>query len=263
MLSGSTEAASERSTNTSTGPIGGGYGRSWVASRVLELLEQRMKSSSSSLRGGPQDEIFENGSRTWGRWTLNSAKVCLISAPQLLAYLRYTGGSFFGGTPSTIRWWREIYYSYHNKYLSQGVFVGKDQTLVNALLLLFPQRFGTVWVHDPLSPSNSTMQTGPIDLNGGRCGNTWYYFEWWMASQSEREAMKRSWDRTIGINRWWWKAMWFLLGRTEVLKETDLHFEEQGCRLTDALLVESLLRREDVFGSQWQIPARTVQQQHI
>ncbi|KIJ66170.1 hypothetical protein HYDPIDRAFT_64861, partial [Hydnomerulius pinastri MD-312] len=102
----------------------------------------------------------------------------------------FSEGSFFGGTAASIRWWREIYYSYHNKYLSQGIFVGKDQTLMNAILLLYPERFGTVWVNDPrsLSPTGNHM-----DLYGGRCGNTWYYFEYWLASASEREAMKRDW----------------------------------------------------------------------
>ncbi|KAF9222340.1 hypothetical protein BS17DRAFT_708690 [Gyrodon lividus] len=174
----------------------------------------------------------------------------------------FSEGSFIGGTAASIRWWREIYYSYHNEYLSRGIFVGKDQTLINAILLLYPERFGTVWVHDPLTLANSTTGV-QMDLEGGRCGSTWYYFEWWLASQSEREAMKRSWDSSVASGRRWWKALWLFLGRTEVLKETDSRYDQQGCRMADALLIESMLRREDVFGPQWQIPAKTIQGQPI
>ncbi|KAF9234827.1 hypothetical protein BU15DRAFT_65379 [Melanogaster broomeanus] len=174
----------------------------------------------------------------------------------------FSEGSFIGGTPASIRWWREIYYSYHNEYLSRGIFVGKDQTLINAILLLYPERIGTVWAYDSLTLANST--TGiEMDLRGGRCGNPWYYFEWWLASQSEREVMKRSWDSSVGFGKSWWKALWFLLGRTEVLPGSDQHYDQRGCRMTNALLMENLLRRDDVFGPQWEIPARTVQRQLI
>ncbi|KAH7884889.1 hypothetical protein F5I97DRAFT_1893153 [Phlebopus sp. FC_14] len=166
----------------------------------------------------------------------------------------FSEGSFFGGTPASVTWWRNIYYTYHDKYLSNGIFVGKDQTLINALLLLFPRRFGTVWVHD-VHPSPSS--TNEMDLDGGRCGNTWYYFEWWLASREERDAMRRSWDSSAAMQRWWWKTLWFVLGRTEVLNERGLNFKERGCRLTDGLLVEDVLRREDVFGPEWRAPTRT------
>ncbi|KAF8959972.1 hypothetical protein BDZ97DRAFT_2060951 [Flammula alnicola] len=44
----------------------------------------------------------------------------------------FSGGSFFGGPPAAMAW--------------------KDETIYNALLLLFPSRFITVWPYDPLHP---------------------------------------------------------------------------------------------------------------
>ncbi|KAF6761029.1 hypothetical protein DFP72DRAFT_30509 [Ephemerocybe angulata] len=50
-------------------------------------------------------------------------------------------GSFFGGSPDAIEWYASTFYAYHDHYLSMGYFVGKDQTFINSILLLFPERF--------------------------------------------------------------------------------------------------------------------------
>lgn len=78
-------------------------------------------------------------------------------------------GSFFGGSPDAIEWYASTFYAYHDHYLSMGYFVGKDQTFINSILLLFPERFITLWKRDPLLRS----QFWPP----GRCGNEWFYYE--------------------------------------------------------------------------------------
>ncbi|KAH7921432.1 hypothetical protein BV22DRAFT_998305, partial [Leucogyrophana mollusca] len=124
----------------------------------------------------------------------------------------FSEGSFFGGTSSSITWWRQVYYAYHDEYRSRQIFVGKDQTLINALLLLFPERMATVWVRDPSRhfgiTANQIAEERGIesewDPEDGRCGNPWYYFEWWVASDSERKSMNEVWEKSLERSRWWW-----------------------------------------------------------
>ena len=47
-------------------------------------------------------------------------------------------GSFFGGRHKAIHDYATTYYAYHDKWLAQGLFVGKDQMLMNSLITLFP-----------------------------------------------------------------------------------------------------------------------------
>jgi len=67
-------------------------------------------------------------------------------------------GSFFGGTTHTIKWWRSLYFDYHDHYLSLGIFIGKDQILIIALFLLNPHGITSVGLGDltPLPPVPST-----------------------------------------------------------------------------------------------------------
>lgn len=150
----------------------------------------------------------------------------------------YTG-SFFGGAPQTITWWRNVFYAYHDHYLSQGLFVGKDQTLFNALFLLFPSRIITVWLGDP--------QTAPVlaSLMGkgylGSCGAEWFYYQFFLAGAEERDEMRHMWDAEAeesGMWDWGWG-----LG--------------QSCRLTEVLGMEGLLRRR--FGDRWRSPGKSVE----
>ncbi len=50
-------------------------------------------------------------------------------------------GSFFGGSPHAAAVFAADFYAFHNAHAARGAFVGKDQTLFNALLLLHPERF--------------------------------------------------------------------------------------------------------------------------
>ncbi|KAJ7097189.1 hypothetical protein B0H15DRAFT_937533 [Mycena belliarum] len=117
----------------------------------------------------------------------------------------FSEGSFFGGSPRTVAWWRATYYAYHDYYLSLGLFVGKDQTLINALFLLFPARVVAVWLGDPV-PAPVVRLLPLVDEGAlGHCGAEWYYYQFWLAGAGERAAMRALWD---GEMRWgwaWWK----------------------------------------------------------
>lgn len=177
------------------------------------------------------------GMRGWDRSIMSSVRVSHVhflhlSWPSLAvssgiskSFIRVTYsffflpiGSFFGGSPSTISWWRDLYFTYHNHYLSQDIFVGKDQTLINALFLLNPKRIISVWLFDPipdLSSSNSLESVpnehGPTKLARrdnktplGLCGSTWYYYQFFLASASEREAMAAIWGSFSPFKFWQW-----------------------------------------------------------
>src|ERR1700722_18913986 len=83
-------------------------------------------------------------------WDLSIMILARVSSPRpfhllvMTTYRTFLTGSFFGGSAQTIKWWRSIYFNYHDRYLSREVFVGKDQTLINALFLLNPRRIISV-----------------------------------------------------------------------------------------------------------------------
>lgn len=189
------------------------------------------------LNGAPEDDliffpIWDTPHASMKHWTERMGPVDN----------EFSEGSFFGGRPSAINWWRKLYYAYHDSYLSQGVFVGKDQTLMNALMLLHPSRFITVWLADPAAPNYSLVSRlsmwwdngeGPL----GRCGSTWFYYQWWLAADDEREAMRDVW----GGKKWWpWGSK----------------TEEERCRDTRVLGMAPLLRR--VFGEGWNPPPTSI-----
>ncbi|KIK05858.1 hypothetical protein K443DRAFT_328132 [Laccaria amethystina LaAM-08-1] len=146
----------------------------------------------------------------------------------------FSKGSFFGGSPASISWWSNAYYAYHNYYLTLGLFVGKDQTLINALFLLFPDRFITVWMYDPIAPAHAGLV--PVFDQGylGSCGSEWYYYQFWLADERTRVEMRELW---LGSSRWkewtWWR-------------------ERQRCRVTRVLGMKGALERR--FGFGWTPP---------
>ncbi|KDQ56267.1 hypothetical protein JAAARDRAFT_59169 [Jaapia argillacea MUCL 33604] len=160
----------------------------------------------------------------------------------------FSEGSFFGGSPSTVEWWRNLYYTYHNAYLfsKPPIFVGKDQTLINALFLLFPSRILTVYLNDPSSPTAHPIRTPLFGLVKderesllGRCGSTWFYYQWWMASEGERAGMKERW---IGEVTEWWRR---LVGG-----------QQERCRDTRVLGMLDVLRSR--FGESWNPPTASL-----
>ncbi|KAF8161504.1 hypothetical protein B0H34DRAFT_382450 [Crassisporium funariophilum] len=148
-------------------------------------------------------------------------------------------GSFFGGSPSTVAWWARTFYAYHDHYLSKGMFVGKDQTLFNALFFLFSERIVTVWVYDPEAPAHDGMVHAITRGYLGSCGPEWYYYQFWLSDRKTRDEMRQIWlenDREPENARWW---------KVKV-----------PCRLTGVLALRDILRR--TYGNSWEPPVPTI-----
>jgi hypothetical protein len=150
---------------------------------------------------------------------------------KILWLLIYHLGSFFGGSPQTVRWWKELFFLYHDHYLSQGIFVGKDQTLINALFLLYPSRVITTWVTDPDAPAHKGLISS-VEGALGSCGDNWYYYQFWLSDVQTRNQMRNIWNSKSWFR--WWK-------------------ERSTCRLTRVLSVKDILIRR--FGPNWKPPA--------
>ncbi|KAF9449239.1 hypothetical protein P691DRAFT_728201 [Macrolepiota fuliginosa MF-IS2] len=143
-------------------------------------------------------------------------------------------GSFFGGSSETVAWWSKVYYVYHDYYLRNGYFVGKDQTLINSLFLLFPSRIIGTWIGDPSARTGvSRFDSGPL----GACGNPWFYYQFFLASEIDREKMQEQWMRELeDRTEWPWKGWrWWL--------------QRQGCKLTRVVWMRDMLW--DAFGKGW------------
>ena len=159
--------------------------------------------------------------------------------------ISFPPGSFFGGSPSTVAWWARTFYAYHDYYSSKNIFVGKDQTVFNALLVLFNKRIITVWVNDPEAPAASIGRgfESLISFHRnnvlGSCGPEWYYYQFWFSNRQTRDEMRKIWlenDREPQNARWWKMKL--------------------QCRLTRVLALSSLLKR--TFGEEWEAPTPTL-----
>ncbi|PPQ78588.1 hypothetical protein CVT25_010564 [Psilocybe cyanescens] len=200
---------------------------------------------------------------------------------------RFSEGSFFGGPPASVKWLSRAFYAYHDYFIQLGFSSSVSASsanrmgIVNALLLMYPSRFITVWVGDPQAPARVRANGGRAGpglglgvLSGGwigngngnrgeakagrgylgECGDEQYYYRWWFSGQETREAVRSWWmghDRHgagsnskahgHGAQMAW--TWWKPMIRTP-------------CRLTGVLGMESVLRR--VFGEGWKVPVGTV-----
>jgi len=181
--------------------------------------------------------------------------------------IEFSEGTFFGSTPGTIEWYCKTFYRYHDHYISTPPigfslksttphhhphvkppadggtyppfhFVGKDQTLINALMFLYPHRFFTVVSPERQGmlpehlfslPAESSSLTSdytsksytPPSLSyiltrtltfirykllthlrlAGNYGDEWFYFQFWFAGRKDREGMCDTWMMG-GTYRW-------------------------------------------------------------
>jgi hypothetical protein len=133
-------------------------------------------------------------------------------------------------------WWARTFNAYHDYYASKGLFVGKDQTVFNAILVLFKERIINVWVYDPKAPAADKSLRFLYWINIlGSCGNEWYYYQFWLSDRETREEMKKIWLEPQR-GKWWKKT--------------------SQCRLTRVLALGSLLKR--TFGEEWEAPIPTL-----
>ena len=161
-------------------------------------------------------------------------------------------GTFFGGPPKAIDWYTRTFYAYHDKYLSLGVFIGKDQATANAILVLFPDRFITVWYNDPKAPAHLQVQLNRDDPAPtttttvqksflGQCNSERFYYQFWLADEETKEKMRDVWMQKQ--NRWklwgWWRRK-----------------DRIRCQSTRALAMKEVLTRR--FGDGWEPPQASV-----
>jgi len=135
-----------------------------------------------------------------------------------------------------VSWWSKTFYAYHNAYLAQNLFVGKDQTLINSLFILFPKRFVTVYLNDQHASSKYNMELLPDESRLGSCGKPWFYYQYWMASGEERTKMAKIWEGGWIWAIWgWWRP-------------------RNTCKMTEVMSMDSGLKRQ--FGESWSAPPR-------
>ena len=149
--------------------------------------------------------------------------------------------SFFGGPPKAIDWYARTFYAYHNKYLSLDIFIGKDQATANALLVLFPERFITVWYNDPKAPAHLHLNRTPQQSFLGQCNSERVYYQFWLTDEETQDKMRDIWIRKQ--NRWrlwgWWRPK-----------------DRMRCQSTTALAMKQVLRRR--FGAGWEPPRASI-----
>jgi len=81
-------------------------------------------------------------------------------------------GGFFGGCKEAVTDYSTVFYQLHDLW-APNFFIGKDQQIYNAMLFLRP---GLVVTYDI---------TSLHDDNAERCGDRWFYYQYWLASPQE------------------------------------------------------------------------------
>ena len=132
-------------------------------------------------------------------------------------------------------WWARTFYAYHDYYMNKHLFIGKDQTVFNALLVLFNERIITVWMHDPEAPAATIgIDSQPLKRDNvlGSCGSDWHYYQFWLSDRQTRDEMRKTWSAK------------------------DMESQNMKCRLTRVLALNSILKR--VYGEDWRTPVSTL-----
>lgn len=201
---------------------------------ALERVEE-VFSAGAEISGLPKDELFfiplwDVPKEPLRNWTpLEGPKEYENSVSE---------GSFFGGRPNVIHWWYKTYWAYHDYYIFQlDKFAGKDQVVFNGLFMLYPKRFITVWQYDWEYELFKNAPEGPL----GECGGVWWYYQFFLASDSERERMRRVWTPS-------YRTSPKFPDRPPAVDGV----ESKACRVSRVLWMESVMRFK--WGNDWQPP---------
>ena len=134
-------------------------------------------------------------------------------------------------------WLSHTFYSYHDHFLQLGLFAGREDSILNSILLLYPTRFITVWPRDPTSLARKGQPPSILTYGSlGVCGLEEYYYQWWLSDSETRDKMRSQWMSEVGKSSWW---------KLKV-----------PCRLTRAIGIETVLRQ--TFGEDWIAPSATI-----
>ena len=83
-------------------------------------------------------------------------------------------GTFMAGSIDAVRWWTAVFYATIHDYLSRDFFIGKDQSIMNAIALVHAARLQILL---------------PFRI---ACGNVWFAFGPLLAARREREKLSYS-----------------------------------------------------------------------
>jgi len=153
-----------------------------------------------------------------------------------------------------VSWWNRTFYAYHDYWLSLGHFVGVDQSVFDALFLLFPERIITNYYFEPDSPARQGRGIWPFSIFEsdylGVCGSQWFYYQFWLSSARSREETRKFW-----LDNWsWWERKYDSWKNNLGLREKSWWRAKESCRLTPVRSMRDLLRRQ--YGKNWSPPSR-------
>ena len=83
-------------------------------------------------------------------------------------------GTFMAGSIDAVRWWTSVFYATIVDYLSRDFFIGKDQSIINAIALVHAARL-------------KILLSFRVD-----CGDVWFAFGPLLAERKEREKLSFS-----------------------------------------------------------------------
>jgi len=143
-------------------------------------------------------------------------------------------------------WFARAFYTHHDGY-ARYTFVGKEQALINAMALIYPSRFITVWYNDPEAPVHQDLIKGseqstprPVDQSFlGRCSSEWFYYQFFLSDSTTRAQMQDQW--LTGDHPWRDALLYgWMFWRAK---------DKTPCQLTRVLSLEDALKRQ--FGNSW------------
>lgn len=76
-----------------------------------------------------------------------------------------------------MQWFSDRFYAFHDLWVN-NFFVGKDQSIYNAIVLLNPSKFWTIYPVSEVAPQVSWWGE---DHDAVLCNSGWYYFIPWFA----------------------------------------------------------------------------------
>jgi hypothetical protein len=83
-------------------------------------------------------------------------------------------GTFMAGSSAAVRWWTSVFYKTIDEYRSRNIFIGKDQSIMNAIALVHADRLNM------LLPFRAV------------CSDVWFAFGALLAKEKERETLSYS-----------------------------------------------------------------------
>ena len=109
--------------------------------------------------------------------------------------------------------------------------------MFNGLFMVHPKRFITVWLLDWEYKAFKNTPNRPL----GQCGGTWWYYQFFLASDSDRERMRKIWTPS-------YRASPKFFGRPPAINGE----ESEVCRMSRVLWMDDVMHRK--WGSEWEPP---------